>query len=275
VTTPDPATTHRAIAVFDIDGVVRDVGGSYRRALADTVEQFTDGAFRPTPEDIDALKSEGVWNNDWEASQEFIGRHLEERGQSREAIAATYEDIVAFFQARYRGPDPETLTGYICDEPLLLDRAYFDGLSAGGIGWGFFSGATRPSAEYVTVDRIGLVDPVLVAMDDAPGKPNPAGLFDAIAQIEARLGLTQADGLPGIYIGDTVADMQTIVKAIEARPGDRRWFAVGVLPPHVTGDRAEAYRNDLHRAGADVVLDRARQLDAEAIARLVASRDRD
>ena len=58
-----------AIVVFDIDGVVRDVGNSYRRALADTVEQFTEGAFRPSQADIDRLKAEGIWNNDWEASR--------------------------------------------------------------------------------------------------------------------------------------------------------------------------------------------------------------
>ncbi len=60
----------KAIAVFDIDGVVRDVSGSYRRAIADTVEHFTAEAYRPTQADIDLLKSEGIWNNDWEASQE-------------------------------------------------------------------------------------------------------------------------------------------------------------------------------------------------------------
>ncbi|MBC7824487.1 MAG: TIGR01548 family HAD-type hydrolase, partial [Candidatus Parcubacteria bacterium] len=64
-----------AIVVFDIDGVVRDVSGSYRRALADTVEQFTQNAYRPTSQEIDLLKSEGTWNNDWEASQELVYRY--------------------------------------------------------------------------------------------------------------------------------------------------------------------------------------------------------
>ena len=60
--------------IFDIDGVIRDVSGSYRRALADTVEFFTKSAYRPTSEEIDELKAEGIWNNDWEASQELIAR---------------------------------------------------------------------------------------------------------------------------------------------------------------------------------------------------------
>ena len=64
-----------AIVVFDIDGVIRDVGGSYRRAIADTVEQFT-SSYRPSITDIDDLKSEGIWNNDWDASLELIRRQL-------------------------------------------------------------------------------------------------------------------------------------------------------------------------------------------------------
>ena len=66
--------TRLAIAVFDIDGVLRDVSGSYQRALADTVEKFTDGQYRPTDDEIDTLKGEGLWNNDWEASQELVYR---------------------------------------------------------------------------------------------------------------------------------------------------------------------------------------------------------
>jgi HAD superfamily phosphatase len=41
-----------AMVIFDIDGVIRDVGNSYRRALADTVEHFTQGEYRPSQADI-------------------------------------------------------------------------------------------------------------------------------------------------------------------------------------------------------------------------------
>ena len=72
-----------ATVIFDIDGVIRDVTKSYRRALADTVAQFTQNAYRPTMDDIDTLKSEGIWNNDWEGSQEFIYRYWESQGKNR------------------------------------------------------------------------------------------------------------------------------------------------------------------------------------------------
>ncbi|WP_208345582.1 TIGR01548 family HAD-type hydrolase, partial [Aetokthonos hydrillicola] len=170
----------KVIVVFDIDGVVRDVGGSYRRALADTVQHFTDHAYRPTSEDIDQLKSEGTWNNDWEASQELIYRYFETHGKSRAQLELDYNTIVAFFQSRYRGTDPDNWTGYICDEPLLLQPSYLEQLTLSGISWGFFSGATRASATYVLEKRLGLKSPVLIAMEDAPGKPDPTGLFATV-----------------------------------------------------------------------------------------------
>ena len=127
-----------AIVVFDIDGVVRDVSNSYRRALADTVEEFTQGQFRPVQADIDALKAEGLWNNDWEASREMVYRFFEQQGVERSQLQLDYSSLVLFFQRRYRGPDPENpdhWTGYICQEPLLMSTAYLERLTAAGIAW--------------------------------------------------------------------------------------------------------------------------------------------
>lgn len=253
------------IAVFDIDGVIRDVAGSYRRALADTVEQFTQGAYRPSPQDIDALKGEGLWNNDWEASQELIYRHFERQGQARTTLELSYEAIVAFFQSKYRGEQPDgQWTGYITQEPLLVDAAFFDRLSQADIGWGFFSGATRASATFVLERRVGLVDPLLIAMEDAPGKPDPTGLFAVLD----RLAVADSDR-PVAYVGDTVADMYTVIKARETQP-DRRWLGVGVLPPHVAADadRRGDYAQSLRQAGADVVLDRVLDLTPDRLAQL-------
>ena len=256
-----------AIAVFDIDGVIRDVGGSYRRALADTVEQFTGGAFRPTPEEIDRLKAEGQWNNDWEGSQEFVYRYFESQGRDRSKIELDYDELVAFFQSRYRGEDlenPDRWTGYICQEPLLVRREYFEGLTATGIAWGFFSGATRGSASYILEKRLGLAVPTLVAMEDAPGKPDPTGLLDTVAQLEKQH--PDCQNQPVLYAGDTVADLYTVEKAAQLHR-DRRWIAVGILPPHVQTStaRREAYTRLLEDAGAAVVLENIEQLDGAKI----------
>jgi len=256
-----------AIVIFDIDGVVRDVGGSYRRALADTVEHFTRGAYRPSQLDIDQLKSEGIWNNDWEASQELIYRYFEAQGQSRTQLQLDYQTIVAFFQSRYRGPDPQNWTGYICDEPLLLQPNYLEQLSAAGIAWGFFSGATRASATYVLEKRLGLQSPVLIAMEDAPGKPDPSGLLATVQQLQQQI----FDKLPPVlYVGDTVADMYTVEKARSLQP-HCTWIGVGILPPHVqeTAARRNAYVETLRAAGAVVTFSNVEELSPVKIQELL------
>jgi HAD superfamily phosphatase len=274
-------TTNSIIVVFDIDGVVRDVGGSYRRALADTVEHFTGGAYRPSQTEIDDLKAEGIWNNDWEASQELVYRYFESQGQPRsrdtqELNSAkstadnngnrfNYEELVAFFQSRYRGPDPSHWTGYICHEPLLMGAIYLEQLTDAGIQWGFFSGATTGSARYVLEKRLGLQSPVLVAMEDAPGKPDATGLLQTVSLLEqpgAKLSV--------IYVGDTVADMYTVENARQRQP-DHNWIGVGVLPPHVQAEaeQSHAYATALQKAGATVVFGHVEELTPAKIQELI------
>ena len=273
--------TANSIVVFDIDGVVRDVGGSYRRALADTVEHFTNGAYRPSQTEIDDLKAEGIWNNDWEASQELVYRYFESQGQPRPLDTQeldsskrtvdnsgnrfNYEELVAFFQSRYRGPNPTHWTGYICQEPLLMGAVYLEQLTDAGIQWGFFSGATTGSARYVLEKRLGLQAPVLVAMEDAPGKPDPTGLLQTVNLLDQS-----AARLPVIYVGDTVADMYTVENARQHQP-DRQWIGIGVLPPHVqaSAEQSHAYAATLQKAGAAVVFDHVEKLTPAKIRELV------
>jgi len=253
-----------AIVVFDIDGVIRDVGNSYRRALADTVLEFTNGAYRPTAIEIDKLKGEGIWNNDWEGSQEMIYRYFESQGQPRSQLKLDYEQIVTYFQTKYRGTDPVNWNGYICDEPLLASLEYFGALTAANIPWGFFSGATRGSATYILERRLGLTTPVLVAMEDAPGKPAPEGLFIVVDRLGAKHD--RIDSLPICYVGDTVADMCMISNARTQQPS-RDFIAVGVLPPHIlaAAPQIDGYRHSLIEAGANVVIDNVEELTPRLI----------
>ncbi|NJO80652.1 MAG: TIGR01548 family HAD-type hydrolase [Cyanobacteria bacterium RM1_2_2] len=269
--TRSAAQVSPAIVVFDIDGVIRDVGGSYRLALADTVESFTQGAFRPSPPDIDALKTEGLWNNDWEASRELIYRYYEAQGQQRDQIGLDYEAVITFFQSRYRGPNPDDSdhwTGYICQEPLLVEFAYLETLTQAQIAWGFFSGATRGSASYILEKRLGLQAPILVAMEDAPGKPDPTGLLMVVQQLEERDQLES--GMPVIYVGDTVADLQTVQQARKQQP-QREWIGVGILPPHAqqSAEYANTYTLNLQQVEAQIVLSNVEQLDPKMIQSLI------
>ena len=255
----------KAIIIFDIDGVIRDVGNSYRKAIADTVERFTNGGWRPTMEDLDNLKSEGIWNNDWEASQELTYRYFEAQDKTREEVELNYDRIVEFFQERYRGKHPELFDGYIADEPLLVSSSYFERLQANNFGYGFFSGATRGSAEFTIKHRLKLDSPILVAMEDAPSKPNPTGMYAAVSQIEST-----SSNAPVFYLGDTVADMYTVATAKSQKP-ERNWIGIGVLPPHVQSSsvRQADYAQKLMEAGAEIVLSNVEKLDLELIEELI------
>jgi HAD superfamily phosphatase len=240
------------LLALDIDGVIRDVSPSYRRALADTVEHYTLGAFRPTNLDIDTLKGEGIWNNDWEGAQELIYRYFEKTGIGRTSRPLSYAELVEFFQARYFG-------SYIHDERLLVDRNFFETWDHLGIGWGFVSGAERPSAEIVLCQRLGLINPPLVAMGEAADKPNPEGLFKLLRQFPT---VSQV-----IYAGDTVADMLMVNRAAALDPA-RQYFGLGILPPH---NQSAAYQAQLQQAGAKVTLRALCELTPERLGVMLAS----
>ncbi|MGC6483242.1 MAG: TIGR01548 family HAD-type hydrolase [Synechococcus sp.] len=242
--------------LFDIDGVIRDVGGSYRRALQSTVEHYS--GWRPDAICIDALKGEGCWNNDWDASLELLRRHSTHHPFALGSLPER-QALVEVFSGFYFGSDPNgdpaTWDGYICDEPLLVDSQFFESLTTRNVRWGFVSGAEPPSARFLLSTRLGLSDPALIAMGDAPDKPDPTGLLTLAA---ALLGQPfSAKAPPVAYLGDTVADVQTVVRA-RAQCPEQQWVSLAVVPPHLqTADQVSArqdYEHKLQDAGADVIL---------------------
>ncbi|HHG2222505.1 TIGR01548 family HAD-type hydrolase [Synechococcus sp. WH 5701] len=250
----------RAVLLFDIDGVIRDVSGSYRRAIAETVHHF--GGWRPEPEQIDALKAEGHWNNDWQASLELLRR------QGLQPLPPL-NVVVEVFSRLYFGGDPDGdpsgWRGFIRSEPLLVQHGFFQVLEQAGIAWGFVSGAEPPSCRYVLQQRLGLVDPPLIAMGEAPEKPDPTGFL----RLALTLGTTSSGGaLPVAYLGDTVADVHTVVAARRQRP-DLHLLSLAVAPPHLhtpeqTSAR-EGYEQGLRSAGADQILPSTSSLEPEQL----------
>lgn len=241
----------RAVLLFDIDGVIRDVGGSYRRAIVETVHHYS--GRRPEPAAIDALKTEGRWNNDWEASLELLRR----QGCSPELPA--FEALVEVFNGFYFGGDPEgdpaAWRGFIGDEPLLVQPTFFTALSEAGLAWGFVSGAEPPSARFVLEARLGLQQPPLIAMGDAPDKPDPTGFLRLAGQL--LHGAPAGEAVPVAYLGDTVADVITVQRARERQP-QQRFLSLAVAPPHLHGPAAQEqrsrYEEQLRAAGADAIL---------------------
>jgi len=234
--------------------VIRDVGGSYRRAILETVHHYS--GRRPDPAAIDALKAEGCWNNDWQASLELLRRAGHAEAGQRPLPA--FEALVAVFNGFYFGGDPDgdpaAWRGFIGDEPLLVEAGLFAALRQAGIAWGFVSGAEPPSARFVLQQRLGLDDPPLIAMGDAPDKPDPTGLLRLASELAGPLG---PEAPPVAYLGDTVADVLTVLRARQRVPG-QRFLALGVAPPHLQRAGAAArrapYEAQLRRAGADAVI---------------------
>ena len=242
------STRPQAVVLFDIDGVIRDVSGSYRRAIVETVHHFH--GERPDPAAIDALKSEGGWNNDWEASLELLRR-------AGHTPLPAFEALVAVFETFYFGGDPNGdpshWQGFIGDEPLLVQPPFFAALSAANLAFGFVSGAEPPSCHYVLESRLGLKDPPLIAMGDAPDKPDPTGLLQLASHLAG--GALGASAPPVAYLGDTVADVLTVQRA-RAQCPDQRFLSLAVAPPHLHGhpEARATYEAKLLEAGADAVI---------------------
>ncbi len=242
--------------MFDIDGVLRDVAKSYRLAIQETVKTFI--GWRPTLEEIDALKSEGCWNNDWDVSLEIIKRR--DKSIKDKFKIPSRDELISVFNNFYFGSDPKgpnnKWNGFICNEPILVKKSFFDGLTAQGIAWGFVSGAERVSAQFLLEDRLGLNNPPLIAMGEAPDKPDPTG-FLALANQLSKKGLGK-ESPPVAYVGDTVADVKTIYKAKQKIP-DQNFISLAIAPPHLRADHIKekrlAYEKLLIEAGADFILE--------------------
>ena len=245
----------RGLVLFDIDGVIRDVTESYRLAIQKTVNSFCN--WTPTINDIDNLKAEGNWNNDWDASLEMITRKLK-TNKNCETIPKRKE-VIETFSNYYFGGDPfgdfYKWTGFIKNEPLLVNNKLFDQLTNKGFFWGFVSGAEPPSAKFVLENRLKLKNPPLIAMGDAPEKPNPTGLLKISNKLfNSCLGSTQP---PIWYLGDTVADVLTVKNAKEKIP-NQKFISLAVAPPHLHKKTSKNTRLDyektLKQAGADKIL---------------------
>ncbi len=116
------------------------------------------------------------------------------------------------------------------------------------------SGAEPPSARFLLEQRLGLQNPSLIAMGDAPDKPDPEGLIRLASNLmDCSLG---SDAPLIAYLGDTVADVHTVLRAREQIP-QQRWMSLAVVPPHLQSPgQSEArahYEKTLRTAGAEVI----------------------
>ena len=251
------------LILFDIDGVIRSVENSYRLSLKKTVYKFC--GWEPSYIDIDSAKNEGIWNNDWDLSLEFIKR-FKKKGNFNIEIPSR-EDIVKCFEEFYFGGNPNEdskyWSGLITNEELLVDKKFFDLLESNGIIWGFVSGAESASAKFVLEKRLGLKSPPLVSMGDAPEKPNPKGFINLSKKLLGdKLG---ESNIPIAYVGDTIADINTVINARKELPS-QKFISIGISPPHLhlksRLKERNSYEKNLQNAGADLILNSINDLES-------------
>jgi histidinol-phosphate aminotransferase len=158
--------------LFDMDGVLADVTRSYRQAILDTAASF---GVPITHEDIAEAKACGNANNDWVLTQ----RLLEVRGK-----VVDFEQVKARFEALYHGENGRP--GLSANETMLCDRSLLERLAARR-PLGIVTGRPRRDAhEFLERHGIDRWFQVVVCLEDAPLKPDPAPVRRALDALSAR-----------------------------------------------------------------------------------------
>lgn len=169
--------------VFDLDGVLVDVSASFRACIGRTLEAL--GGRPAADAEIVSLKLAGGFNNDWDVTRALL---------RRQGMAVSREHVMEVFSQIYRGAPGEGVfgpEGLIHRERWLLPPRELEAL-AGRYRLGIFTGRPRSDAEF-TLRRFAVAGAfaAIIALEDAPAKPDPEGLHRLAARI---------------YVGDTVDD---------------------------------------------------------------------
>jgi HAD superfamily phosphatase len=217
------------ILVFDMDGVLVEVGRSYREAIRATVRHFTGELV--SHDLIQDFKNAGGWNNDWLLSQRFI----QDRG-----YAVDYADVVDYFNLVFLGEHGD---GLIRFEEWMPREGFLERLSH-RVSLAIFTGRAKFEAD-VTLNRHAknIYFDSLVTDDSVPNpKPAPDGLL---------LIKQRRPGKVLWYFGDTVDDARS------ARAADVPF--IGVSTPH--NPRHEEIAAILTENGAFAVLQDINELE--------------
>jgi HAD superfamily phosphatase len=170
-----------------MDGVLVDVGESYRETIVQTVAHFTGKVI--SRDLIQDYKNQGGWNNDWALSQK-IAADL--------GVDIRYDVVVDYFNEIFIGKNGEGLIQreQWFPKPGLLERL------RERFGLAIFTGRLQYEAE-ITLKRFApnfSFDPLLCAEHVTKSKPDPEGLL----AIQSR-----HPGCKLWYVGDTVDDARS------------------------------------------------------------------
>jgi len=218
------------IIVFDVDGVLVDVRGSFHRTVLETVRFFT--GKRVTRAQFQQWKSKSGFNDDWKLSTAWV----QSLGGKE-----SYEEVKSKFVELYWGKNGEE--GYVNGEKWLLPRPALKRLAARS-ELALFTGRVRQETEY-TLDRCRVREffhHIVTVEDVARPKPDAEGL---------RKILGRRDPETAIYLGDNVDD--ALASKVAQIP------FVAVLPRNSEA-RKKRGRQLLH-GGALVMLDSVNDLE--------------
>lgn len=178
----------KEIVVFDMDGVLVEVGDSYRETICQTVHHFTGRTI--TRSLVQEYKNRGGFNNDWLLSQ-TIAQDL--------GVDIPYETVVEKFNQLFFGTVTDGIPdGLMSREKWIPKPGLLESLGR-RYQMSIFTGRLRDEAQ-MTLRRFaqGLHFAPLIGADDVTqGKPHPEGLLSIQA------------AHPGVelwYVGDTVDD---------------------------------------------------------------------
>jgi HAD superfamily phosphatase len=175
---------HPEVIIFDIDGVLVDVRGSFHRTVIETVRFFT--GKRVTRAELHKWKNRSGFNDDWKLSTAWI-----------HSLGGTtpYEEVKSKFVEMYWGKNGK---GYVNGERWMLPRAILRRL-ARKAELALFTGRVRQETDY-TLDRLRVREffkQIVTVEDVKHPKPNPEGL---LAILDGRNPAT------GVYVGDNIDD---------------------------------------------------------------------
>ena len=214
-----------AILIFDVDGVLVDVRGSFHKSTLDSVQHYTGKRFRPA--DILRWKNQSGYNDDWKLTTDWI---------CSLGVPVEYAEVKEQFQKFYWGANGR---GNVALEKWLVTAATLRRL-ARRAELAVFTGRTRHELAHTfeRADAARHFKSIITLDDVARSKPAPEGLLKILAG---------RDPARALYLGDNVDD------ALAAKAAHVPF--IGVLPRGSAARRVLGSK--LRELGARTILHRA------------------
>lgn len=211
------------LVIFDVDGVLVDVHGSFHKSIIDTIHFFT--GRRVSYAQIHEWKNRSGYNDDWRLTTDWIASLGE---------PVPYEVVKKRFQKFYWGT--QAIPGNVSREKWLVTHARLERWSRRA-ELALFTGRTQHELKHTLENTVAKhIFRRAITIDDVTnGKPHPEGL---------KLLLNGASPRQALYLGDNIDDALSAKRA--------RVPFVGVLPHGSEAHRVRSAK--LRELGALTVL---------------------